>query len=218
MELDDLKLAWQDLDRRLEVRNAIDLELLRDRKRDKMKSGLRPLQFGQFGQILFGLVFIALAALLWSNTPDAPSVVIAGVIVQLYGIVCIAFAGNTLGRIGRIDYAAPVLDIQRELAEVRKAYVVSGMVAGLPWWFLWLPVLMVLFALLGVNLYAHAPAVVWSGIGTGIVGLLATFGLYRWSRDPRRPRLFRFVENSMTAASLRKAQAQLEELARFEQP
>jgi hypothetical protein len=216
MELDDLKLAWQSLDRRLELRNALDRELLRDRKRDKMKSGLRPLQVGQIGQILFGLAFIALAALLWSSKPDAVSVVTAGVIVQFYGIVCVAFAGVTLHRIGRIDYAAPVLDIQRELAEVRKVYVQSSLIAGLPWWFLWLPVLMVLFALLGVNLYTHAPSVIWSGIAVGGVGLLATFGLYRWSRDPRWPRLARFVEDSLTAASLRRAQAQLEELARFE--
>lgn len=217
MELDDMKLAWQTLDRRLELRNALDLDLLRERKQDKMKSGLRPLVLGQILQMLFGLVFIALAVLLWSEKPQAASVIAAGVIVHAYGIVCILMAGVTLGRISRIDYAAPVLAIQRQLAKVRQAYVISGLIAGLPWWFLWLPILMVLLALAGVNLFAHAPSLVWMGSGVGVVGLLASWWLYRWLRDPRRPRLAQAVQDSLTGSSLRRAQAQLEELARFEQ-
>ena len=56
MELDDMKLAWQTLDRRLELRNALDMDLLRERKLDKMKSGLRPLLFGQAIQLAAGLI------------------------------------------------------------------------------------------------------------------------------------------------------------------
>src|SRR6187402_919742 len=107
MELDDLKTAWTALDRRLERESAIHIALLRDRKLSRTRSSLRPLYVGQLLQMLFGVAFIVLAARLWSGRPDWPSVIAAGVVVQAYGVVCIALAGATLGRIARIDYAAP---------------------------------------------------------------------------------------------------------------
>lgn len=60
MELDELKTAWQTLDRRLQQHNAINLQLFKDRKLDKARSSLRPLFWGQIAQMLFGLCFIVL--------------------------------------------------------------------------------------------------------------------------------------------------------------
>lgn len=216
MELDDLKSAWKALDRRLERDATIHLQLLRERRLDKARGSLRPLYIGQILQMLWGLGFILLGALLWSTKPDVAAVIAAGVVVHAYGVVCIIAAGIVLGGIGRIEYAAPVLEIQKRLAHVRRAYIVSGMVAGLPWWFLWVPLLIVLLGLAGVDLYAHTPATVWIGLGVGALGLLATAWFHRWSRNPARPRLARAVENAVTGASLRRAQAQLDELQRFE--
>jgi hypothetical protein len=216
MELDELKSAWKALDRRLERDAAINLQLLRERRLDKARGSLRPLYVGQILQMLWGLGFIVLGVLLWSTRPDAAAVIAAGMVVHAYGVVCIIGAGIVLGGIGRIEYAAPVLKIQKRLAQVRRAYIVSGMVAGLPWWFLWVPLLMVLLALGGVDLYAHTPATVWCGLGAGAVGMLATAWFHRWSRNPLRPRLAQAVESAVTGASLRKAQAQIDELLRFE--
>jgi len=217
MELDELKTAWRTLDQRLERGNEINLQLFRDRRLDKARSSLRPLFWGQIAQMLFGLVFIALAALLWSDKPDVINVIVAGVTVQAYGVACILMAGLVLGGMRRIDYSSPVLDIQKQVAGIRRTYILSGMIAGLPWWFLWLPILMVLAALAGVNLYGHAPALIWSGLGVAAAGLIATRWLLRWSRNPKRPRLAQAVDDALTGASLRRAQAQMEELRRFEQ-
>lgn len=216
MELDDLKSAWQSLDKQLERENTINLQLLRDRQLDKARNSLRPLRWGQLLQMLFGIGFIALAALLWSTKPDVASVIVAGVVVQAYGVACIILAGVVLSGISKIGYSAPVLEIQTQLARVRRTYVMSGMVAGLPWWFLWVPILMVLLALAGVNLYAHAPLVVWLGLGVGVAGLLGTWWLHRWSRQPGRPRLTKFMDDSLIGGSLLKAQAALDDIARFE--
>lgn len=221
MEPDDLKRAWQTLSRRLERHDALQTDVLLQQRKQKALSSLRPLFWGQVVQTIFGIPFIGLAALLWiqggQSADGLPwTTIVAGIVVQLYGIATIAMAGQTLHRIGEIDYAQPIVEIQKRLATLRRTYIVNGMLAGLPWWFLWVPLLMVLSGLGGTDLYARAPGTVWIGLGVGAAGLLGTAWLHRWSRRPARPRLAKFMDDSVTGASLRRAQAQIDEVARFE--
>lgn len=217
MELDELTAVWRVLDRRLERENQLSWQLLRQQRLDKVRGSLQPLKFGQMLQIGFGLLFMLLATLLWGSAPDAPAVIAAGVVVHGYGLGCIILAAVVLAALSNLDYAAPVLTIQTQLAKVRRLYILSGMVAGLPWWFLWLPIIMVLAGINGVDLYAHTPLTVWFGITLGVAGLLGTAWFHRWSRSAKRPELAQQMEDSITGNSLRSAQAQLAELARFEQ-
>jgi len=217
MELDELKSAWQVLDRKITREAEVSFALYRERKLDKTRSTLRPIRRGQVLQLIWGIGIVFLAGLLWSTKPTAVATIAAGVTVQLYGIVCIIFAAVVWGGLREIDYADSVLEIQSKLARVRKAYVLAGMAAGLPWWFLWVPFLMVFAGLAGVNLYAQAPSLVWIGLGVGAAGMAASGWLYRYSRDRSRPRLHRWVNDAMIGRSLQKAQAQLDEIRRFEQ-
>jgi hypothetical protein len=217
MELDELKSAWQVLDRKLARDSAINLALYRDRKLDQARSSLQGLRRGQVVQLIAGIGIILFAAVLWSKQPTAISIILAGVAVQLYGIACIISAGVVLNSMRSLDYSGSVLEIQSRLARVRRAYFLAGFVAGLPWWFMWVPFLMVLAQFGGVDLYANAPSVIWGGLGVGAVGMLASWWLYAYSRDVSRPRLNRWVDDAMTGRSLRKAQAQLGEVQRFEQ-
>ena len=212
MELNDFKSAWQTLDARLQRENTLKLHDLRERKLDKARGSLRPLFWGQIAQILFALPFLALAALLWMAKPASTSVIVAGVVLHAYAVLTIIGAGVVLGQLAKVDYSAPVLEIQKQLARTRTLYVRSGMVAGLPWWFLWVVILMVLAGLGDVDLLAKAPSVVWSGLGIGAAGLLGT-----WSRRPERAAFGKKMDDSLTGGSLRKALAQVEELRRFEQ-
>ncbi len=221
MEPEALKAAWQALGRQIERSEAVQFELLRDRKLDRARSSLRPLFWGQLVQALFGTVFILLASLLWmragSRGDGLPlTVLLAGIVVHVYGVATIALAGETMRRIRAIDYAAPVVAIQKQLGTLRRTYIISGMVAGLPWWFLWVPILTVLAGLGGVDLHAQAPGVIWIGLGVGVAGLLATSWFHRWSRDAARPRLAKAMDEAVTGRSLRKARSQIEELERFE--
>ena len=222
MESDQLKTAWQALSRQLERSDAINLDLLRERKLDRTRTSLRPLFWGQVLQILFGIAFVLLAALLWMRAGALPDglplgALLAGIVVHAYGIATIALAGETLRQIRAIDYAAPVVGIQKQLGRLRRTYIINGMVAGLPWWFLWVLVLLVLAGLGGNDLYAKAPAMVWIGMGVGVAGFFGTWWLHRWSLGAGHPRLASAMENAVTGNSLRKAQAQIEELRRFEQ-
>ena len=221
MEPDDLKLAWQTLSRRLERHDALQTHLLLEQRKQKALSSLRPLFWGQVAQMLFGIPFVLLAALLWlrggQSADGLPwTVLAAGVVVQLYGIATVAMAGETLRRMREVDCAQPIVEIQTRLARLRRTYIVNGMLTGLPWWFMWVPVLVVLAGLGGDDLHARAPGLVWIGLGVGVAGLAATFWFHRWSRDPARPRLAKAMEDSVTGGSLRRARAQIEEIARFE--
>lgn len=215
MELEELKATWETLNRHLKRESAISLALYTDQKLANARSRLRPLYIGQILQLFFGLSFVLLAATLWSTRPTAVSVIVAGVLVNAYGVGCIIAASIVMGAISHIDYAGSVLEIQERLARVRRAYIVGGIVAGLTWWFLWIPLLMVVLALVHVNLFAHAPSVVWSGLAVGMAGLGGMLWLYARSRKPSHDRLRHFVDQAVVGRSLQKAQAQLDEIRQF---
>ena len=57
MELDELKVTWQALDRKLQQSNAIQLQLFKDGRLKGMRSSLRPL----LAQLIFAHVFLGVA-------------------------------------------------------------------------------------------------------------------------------------------------------------
>jgi hypothetical protein len=217
MELEELKMTWETLNQHMKRESAISLAIYTDRKLTAVRSSLRPLFIGQILQLFFGLCFLLLAASLWRTGPTAVSVIVAGVVVHAYGIACVVLAAVLMGAISHIDYAGSVLEIQGKLARVRRAYIVGSIVAGLTWCFLWIPLLMVLLALVHVNLYTHAPSVVWGGSAVGVVGLAAMLWLYTYSRKQGHEGLRRFVDQALVGSSLQRAQAQLDEVRQFAQ-
>ncbi|SFK82301.1 hypothetical protein [Lysobacter sp. cf310] len=217
MELDDLKQAWQDLDRKLERQHAMDLLRFREERGKRLKSGLWPLVLGQGLQMLIGLAVLLLGVDFWTSHRDVTHLFVCGLILHVYGVALIACGGMVQAMIAAVDYSAPVLEIQKRLARLRKFYVRTGMVVGLAWWLIWMPFMTVVFMVLfGADLYLNAPSVFVIGGAIGVVGLLATWWFHHWSRHPSRPRLAKAMEDSITGRSLRRAQAIAEEIARFE--
>lgn len=216
MELDDFKSAWATLDARLARSDALNLELLRDGRLGRARSSLRPLLWGQVAQMLFGLALVVIAVAFWTQHRDQPVPLTMGIALHVLGVATMIASGVTLGALARVDYAAPVVAIQSRLWHVRRVYVISGLVAGLSWWLMWMPFTTVLFGLLGMDTGHLTWATYVPGTLVGLVGLAATWALDRWSRRPGRERLRRAMEASVTGASLRKAQAQLDEIRRFE--
>ena len=217
MELNELKSTWQILEKALERGNRLTLAMLRQQKLDAVNKTLRPLKLNQAFQICMGLFFIVLAGVLWSTKPTAISVILSGVFVQAYGIGCVLTAGIVFSSLNRIDYSAPVVEMQSGLARVRRAYGICVLVAGLSWWFLWIPLLMLLAGLAHVNLYAHAPSVIWIGMAIGIAGLLCMYGLYAYSHKSSNVRFRQFIERATFGRSLQNALQQLHEIRKFEE-
>ena len=115
-----------------------------------------------------------------------------------------------------------MLELQRRLARLRKAYLIGGMCVGLPWWVFWVPFMMTLaMSSLGIDIYAvaHAssPLANWLNIslGVGVLGLFGTWIFHRWSRHPSRAALGRKLEDGAAGGSLRKAQAELDALRAY---
>ncbi|WP_353068570.1 hypothetical protein RBB75_15175 [Tunturibacter empetritectus] len=217
MELNELKAAWQLLEKALERGNQLSVAMLRQQKLDAASRSLRPLKLNQVFQIFFGVLFLVLAGLLWSTKPTAISVILGGVFVQAYGIGCVITAGIVFSALSRIDYAAPVVEVQGGLARVRRAYGICVVVAGLSWWFLWIPLLMLLLGLAHVDLYAYAPSVIWIGVVVGVAGLLGTYGMYVYSQRSSNMELRQFVERATFGRSLQNALQQLNEVRKFEE-
>ncbi|QOW19777.1 serine/threonine protein kinase [Lysobacter ciconiae] len=218
MELDDLRQAWHSLDARLQQQNALGTRMLTERSLEKARRHLRPLQWGQVAQMLFGLACLALGVTGWNGYPPQPGTLVAGIVLHAYGVAVMISGGITLGLIGQIDYAAPVLHIQKQLARLRRFYVLSGAVVGLSWWVLWVPAVVLLAALGGQARPAWFYPWEYLSVAAGVVGVIATIWFHRLSRGPGRARLARWMEDSATGHSLRQAQARIDEIASFECP
>jgi hypothetical protein len=215
MELDEMKIAWQALDRRLEQQHTLNLQLFRDGRLDKLRRGLRPLAWGQAIQMAIGVLGLLVLAPIWIAHWHDPAVLIAGGVMHAYCVGLIIVGAAVQTQVARIDYGAPVLAIQRQLLRLRRTYAFWGAVAvGLPWWFLTAPLLVVLSR---GAIMTNAPLAIWAQLAIGAVGLFATWRFHRWSRRPERALLARKLDDANSGGSIRRAQAALDEVARFEQ-
>lgn len=213
MELDDFKQAWKTLDHRLERQAAIDLQLLRDARVDRARRGLRPLAWGQALQMVIGALGMLVFAPYWVEHLQQPALLACGLVLHAYCLGLVIVGAVVQSRIARIDYGLPVLEIQRRLIALRRAYVIGGMVVGLPWWFIYVPLLIVLG---DGRMLADAPEVVAIQLAIGAVGLVGTWWFHRWANRPVRADFGRRLDDSAAGGSIRRAQAALDQLAEFE--
>jgi hypothetical protein len=216
MELDDLKLAWKTLDARLQQQNALQLAELHDRKIGRIRASLRPLMLGQIVQMLFGAGCVIVGVGMWKTFSTIVPVLLAGIVFHVYGVLTIIAAGIVLGGIARIDHSLPVLELQQRLASLRKSYLISGMVIGLPWWVLWVLPLVAVASLHNAQVGAPGlPLWIWLCMAGGAIGILATWMLHRWLQRPGREALAERMQDSAAGGSLRRAQAELDALKRY---
>lgn len=216
MELDDLRAAWATLDARLRQQLALNESLLHASRGDRLRRMLQPLAWGQVVQIVFGAALIVAGAGIWAAHRDSTHLFVTGLSVHLAGLAMVVLGVWVQLLLARIDFGAPVLEIQRRLLQVREVYVRGGVAVGLAWWILWIPVALVALAYNGIDLYPHAATWVWAGIGVGVLGIAATAGFHRWSRAPGRERLARAIDRQLAGRSLTRVRDELEAIARFE--
>lgn len=216
IDLDELKRAWQRLDDRLARHETLLLAGHRQRGLDDLRASLRPLRWGQLLQIPLGILVIVAAVASWRSRWDMVSVRIAALVVHAYGVALIVAGAHTLRLLARLDYAAPVLEIQRRLARLQRWFGLSGLVLGMAWWVLWLPVLLMLGGVRRIDLLAHAPRALLGYLALSLAALAASLWLVRWAERSSRPAVRGWAERAAAGVSLLRARAALDEIRRFE--
>lgn len=224
MELDELKLAWQSLDRQLERRYTLDFQAFKATRLDRLRTSLRPMQIGLIARIVLGILLMCLAAPVWAEYRDQPLFLITGLTVHLYGIALCAVSGRLLWMISAIDYTAPVLDIQQRLARMRAFHLRSGFWLGNAWWVLWMPMLVLVMMWTIPAQFVHVIVDHSAGIlrnlarntAFGVVVILLVVWLYRLWGQKYPDALRRFEDQS--SRSLANARKALDDITRFERP
>lgn len=214
MELDELKSTWQMLDRHLQQQSTLNLHLFREGKLEKVRKGLRRLYWGHIAQILFGDALIYFGIMTAIHNRDVPHLLACSLFMLAYGLLTVIFGGVTIGKISNIDYTAPVLEIAKRVASLRRTYGIGNRSLGLPWWFLWIAIFVLeVNTNLGADLFVTAPAFIWINAAIGAVGFAGTIAYWR-RRDARSTGK---ADGSDIPRSLRDARYLLDEIARFEQ-
>ncbi|MEO6926217.1 MAG: hypothetical protein ABI129_06055 [Rhodanobacter sp.] len=221
MELDEMKATWQQLERRLDRQDALQRRLYRERRLDRLHHGLRPLIWGQSLQIAFGIFFMLLGVDFWASRAPSMHILIWGISVQVFGMLMILSAARNLQLVKRIDYALPVLEIQRRLATLRAWRIrVEAPVFSVIGCFIWIPLILIwiqwdwdAMGSSGPDFWARFPEIGSHLLLSGLVSLLLVFGTYWLLRGFGRRR---WMEDNFAGSSVRKAEAVLGEIERFE--
>ena len=220
MELDDLKAAWQVLDRRVERLDALELGRQRQSRLTGIQRSLRWLLLGQGLQLLTGVILCLIFAPYWVAHRAELQWLICGLALHGYGVLLIAFSIHTMLRLRQLDYGAPLLVIRQQMAQLaRWKLSVEWPVFASLGCFIWIPLTLVLFGSIGADLWRHAPGVVAGFIASGFACLgLVIAGLRliaRAGRDPAANRWGQWLRDSALGGRIVRAERELAELAAF---
>lgn len=129
---------------------------------------------------------------------------------------CIQLTAGALYQLSSIDYAASVVDIQRRLATLRNWRVRAAPVFGFTGCFVWIPLMLVIFCPLGVDVRVNTPSVVLWFVSSGAVAAIVLAGVLWFMRRPGSARLARSLQEDAAGRSVIRAQKALADIAAFE--
>ena len=170
----DIKQLWAQANQRLDAQEATvnaERDICRDRAATRASWSAIA---GQVGQITIGALTILFVAGLWATLPTDPIVLLCGALLHLYGIAAIATAARAIGRVRAIEFDKPLLESQLSLAEAEKALVLSRLVAGQPWWFLWIALGVTILGKDGVTFAAGGASVALIMLAMAVLGMIVT--------------------------------------------
>ncbi len=219
MELDEMKQAWRALDRRLAAQQAIQWEGFRDGRMARLQQRLQPLAWWLVAQIPLGMALMAWGIASWSGHLGDARVMAPGLVMQAFGLLSMMIPARTLVMLRQIDYASPVLEIQRRLADLRAWRVrMEAPVSALIGSVIWIPALLMLAQAegdrFGMNIWDHARPGLLAWLVLSTLVSLALVGMAYVVL--RRLGKLDWLANHLAGASVRRAQAELDALARFE--
>jgi len=214
-ELDELKSAWQTLNRNLERQQTLALHQFKETKLARFRSGLRPLAAGEIIQLICGAILAGLSGQFWMKHFDAYHLMAYGILLHAYGLMLAGFAVRDLILIHQIDYGAPVVAIQKQIAALRAWHLRTGMWFAIAGCFIWIPLVLVIFYWLGADVWSAKPQVVYWFLMNGAVAVGLAFTLVYLTRHGQG-RFAKYLRASGPGRSVQRAEAALAEIAQFE--
>ncbi|MFA6957130.1 MAG: hypothetical protein WC538_14775 [Thermoanaerobaculia bacterium] len=160
MNIEDMKAAWAEHDRKLDSMLQLNLATLRDMRVNTARWSLRRLASG----VVIELAITVLALLLLGNFIslhlDEPRFFVPALVVHLSAIALAGSCALQVAMIGSLDYAGPVVSVQKELGKLRILRVRTTKWTFILACVLWAPILVVVArGAIGVDLYMIASAV-----------------------------------------------------------
>jgi hypothetical protein len=155
MNLDDLKTQWEVCDRRLTESIRLNTRLLRESGMQRARGSLGWLSLGVAVELALGIALLVMFGSYLAAHIREPRFFLPGLVLHLSVIAQVGFAIHQLIALGTIDYAGPVLDIQRRLGTLhrRRIQVTKWTIVTAP--LLWTPLFIVAMnGFLGVDAYA----------------------------------------------------------------
>jgi hypothetical protein len=216
MELDDMKAAWALVNRQLEQQQALNLRMFKASTLDRAGKTLRPLWWGQVLQIIAGGYFMLTFAPYWVAHLGVAHLMVYGLVMHAYGLMLVLTAARNLYLQSQLDNVAPVLEIQRRLAALRNWRLREALLYGVTGCFVWIPFILLLLQKVGADVWVTAPSVVWWNIAASMACVAVLYCIVRVSRQPGRERLKAWLDNSVVGRSVRKTEALVDEIERFE--
>ncbi|MCL1551545.1 hypothetical protein [Xanthomonas nasturtii] len=216
MELDDIALAWRSLEQRLEQQTALTGQLLGDMRGHAARRQLRPLWLSQSAQLLCAIALSGVTAHSWLTFADQAAAIAGGVLLHVWCVALAISAARQLWLLSQLDFAGPLLQTQRALAQLRRWRTRVAPWLGVAFWVVWVAVADAAWrALTGLSL-PHAWLLGNGLLGVlGVLGGLATWLGYRRLQHNGHPWLER-IDTAHAGRSVARAETLLEQIARFQ--
>ncbi len=222
MELEDLRAEWasrdQKLQQSLDNQRVLMRELVAERALTKLR---RPDGLSWFELAVYVVFVVSFGGFLAANW-GRWEFFIPGLTLDVWTIAMGAVTLMERARLTRVDFSAPVLEIQKRLAALRaeraRMFQWAFLTGQLLWW---IPFVIVVFwGLWGVNLYtvsAFMPTFIAWNIAFGLAVIpLGVWGAHVLGPKLANSKMGRSMVDAVTGRDLAEARVLAERLARFE--
>ncbi|NTX52249.1 hypothetical protein HR086_13075 [Myxococcus sp. CA039A] len=219
MELDDFQKCWQADDARLDEVIRLNRRLLRATELEGTRTMMGRLRWSLGFELVMGLVsLVALGAFIAANVRE-PRFVVPALLLDGVALVLTAVAARQWLRVGALDYAAPITQLQAGVESLRASTVRTTQ------WVLWLsPLLWTPLLIVGLRGLAGVDA--YRVLGTGYLAANVLFGMVflaimvvgsRWlTKRHTGAAWLQRLAHAVAGTNLNVAREQLARLAAFE--
>lgn len=155
MNLDDLKSQWEACDARLTESIRLNARLLRESGLHRSRASLRWLSVGIVAELVLAVPLLIVLGSYIADRVSDPRFLIPALALHVSVILLAGIGVHQLAALRGIDYAAPVLAIQRRLETLRRQRIRATQWTFIMAPLLWTPLLIVaLDGLFKVDAYA----------------------------------------------------------------